>query len=169
MDSAAAPVPIERLLAERQRLYLEDFQVGLRFRSREYTVSEEQIRAFAFQFDPQPIHLDREAARRSVLGGLSASGWHTAAISMRLLVEGGPPFAGGAVGLGVEINWPQPVRPGDTLHVEGEVIEVLPSRSRTDRGRVRLRVETRNQRDEIVQLAITNVLVPGRSAASRSA
>ena len=110
------------------------------------------------------MHLDPEAARHSLFGGLAASGWHTAAITMRLLVEGGPPFAGGAVGLGVEINWPQPVRPGDTLHVEGEVIEVTRSRSRSDRGRVRLRMETRNQRGEIVQVAITNVLVPGQPA-----
>jgi acyl dehydratase len=87
---------------------------------------------------------------------------------MRLLIEGGPPFAGGAVGLGAEINWPKPVHPGDTLHVEGEVIEVTRSRSRADRGRVRLRVETRNQRGEIVQVAITNVLVPGRPAGGAS-
>jgi acyl dehydratase len=144
------------------RLYLEDFSAGQRFQSGPYTVTEEEIRAFAAQFDPQPMHLDAVAARASVFGGLVASGWHTGAITMRLLVEGGPAFAGGAVGLGVEIRWPLPVRPGDTLHIEGEVIEVSLSRSRPDRGRVRLRIETRNQRGEIVQLGFTNVLVPAR-------
>lgn len=148
----------------RARCYLEDFEVGQRFKSGGYTVSEGQITAFAAEFDPQPMHLDALAARSSMFGGLIASGWHTGAITMRLLVESGPAFADGAVGLGVEISWPQPVRPGDTLHIEGEVLEVIPSSSRADRGRVRLRIETRNQHGELVQRALTNVLVPGRAA-----
>lgn len=154
-----------RDLQPRERLYLEDFEVGQRFNSSAgYTVTEAQIKAFAAEFDPQPMHLDPLAARASVFGGLVASGWHTGAITMRLLVESGPDFAGGAVGLDVEISWPRAVRPGDTLHIEGEVIAVIPSSSRPDRGRVRLRIETRNQRGEVVQRAVTNVLVPGRGA-----
>ncbi len=148
----------------RERLYLQDFKVGQRFKSGSYTVTEAQIRAFAAEFDPQPMHLDPDAARASVFGGLVASGWHTGAITMRLLVESGPLFAGGVVGLGVEVSWPQAVRPGDTLYAEGEVIEVIPSSSRPDRGRVRMRIETRNQHGEIVQRTVTNVLVPGRIA-----
>jgi acyl dehydratase len=148
----------------RERLYLEDFEVGQRFKSGSYTVSEAQIKAFAAEFDPQPMHLEALAARASVFGGLVASGWHTAAITMRLIVESGPAFAGGAVGLGAEIAWPRAVRPGDTLHIDGEVIEVIPSSSRADRGRIRLRIETRNQHGEVVQQAVTNVLVPGRAA-----
>ena len=148
----------------RERQYLEDFKVGQRFETGSHTVTEEQIKAFAAEFDPQPMHLDAMAARASVFGGLVASGWHTGAITMRLLVESGPQFAGGTVGLGAEISWPHAVRPGDTLHAQGEVIEVIPSRTRPDRGRVRVRVETRNQRGEIVQRVVTNVLVPGRAA-----
>lgn len=153
----------------RARLYLEDFVVGQRFQSRGYTVTEAQIRAFATEFDPQPMHLDPIAARSSVFGSLVASGWHTGAITMRLLVESGPAFAGGAVGLGVDVSWPQAVRPGDTLHVDGEVVEVIPSRSRPDRGRVRVRIETRNQHGEVVQRTLTNVLVPGRAARGQPA
>jgi acyl dehydratase len=146
-------------------LYLEDFQVGQRFQSRGYTLSEQEIKAFAAQFDPQPMHLDPLAEGAKRFGGLIASGWHTGAVTMRLLVDAGPPFGWGAVGMGAEITWPLPVRPGDTLHLEGEVIEVVPSRSRPDRGRVRLRLETRNQHGQTVQLALTNVLVPARGAA----
>ena len=148
----------------RTRLYLEDFKVGQRFTSGSYTVTEAQITAFAAEFDPQPMHLDAVAARGSIFGGLVASGWHTGAITMRLMVESGPLFAGGTVGLGVDVSWPQAVRPGDTLWVEGEVIEVIPSTSRPDRGRVRMRIETRNQHGEIVQRTLTQVLVPGRAA-----
>jgi acyl dehydratase len=151
----------------RERLYLEDLKIGQRFKSGGYTVTEAQIQAFAAEFDPQPMHLDPLAARASVFGGLVASGWHTGAITMRLLVESGPLFADGVVGLGVEISWPQPVHPGDTLYAEGEVFEVIPSSSRPDRGRVRMRIETRNQHGEIVQRTVTNVLVPGRGGGAR--
>jgi len=149
----------------REPLYLDDFKAGQRFKcGRGYTVTEGEIRAFAAQFDPQPMHLDPDAARASVFGGLVASGWHTSAITMRLLVESGPAFAGGTVGLGAEVSWPQAVRPGDTLYVESEVLEVIPSSSRPDRGRVRLLAETRNQHGEVVLRLVTHILVPGHAA-----
>ena len=143
-------------------LYLEDLLVGQRFVSGTHRIDEEQIRAFAGQFDPQPFHLDAEAAKATLFGGLVASGWHTAAITMRLLVEGGAPIAGGVIGAGGEINWPRPTRPGDVLRVESEVLEITPSRSRPDRGMITLRTETRNQRDEVVQVLTAKVVVPRR-------
>jgi len=146
-----------------KRWYFEDFQIGRRFSTGTCVVTEAQIKAFATQFDPQPFHLDAEAASTTLFGGLVASGWHTAAISMRLLVDAGPALAGGTVGLGAEISWPQPVRPGDILHVDGEVIDAVPSRSRPGRGRVTTRNETRNERGAVVQLAITKMLVPRRA------
>ena len=95
-----------------------------------------QIKAFARQFDPQPFHLDEHAAKETFFGGLAASGWHVAALTMKLLVEGGAPFAGGLIGAGSEIAWPKPTRPGDVLQVTSEVLEITPSRSRPDRGMV---------------------------------
>jgi acyl dehydratase len=92
-----------------------------------------------------------------------ASGWHTAAITMRLLVEGGLPLAGGVVGAGGELSWPRPTRPGDVLQVESEVLEIIPSRSRLDRGVARIRSLTRNQRDEVVQILIAKLIVPRRT------
>src|SRR5262245_24068976 len=124
-------------------LYLDDLRVGQRFVSGTHLMDEEHIRAFAGQFDPQPFHLDAEAAKTTLFGGLVASGWHTAAITMRLLVQSGLPLAGGIVGAGGEIKWPSPVRPEAVLHVESEIIEVRPSRSRPDRGVVTIRSETR--------------------------
>ena len=150
------------------RLYLEDLYVGQRFVSRSHAIDEAQIKAFAAQFDPQAFHLDEEAAKTSLFGGLAASGWHTAAITMRLLVESGPPMAGGIVGVGGEINWPRPTRPGDVLMVESEVAEVAPSRSKADRGIVTLRSETRNQRGEIVQILTARLVIQrGRIGGSR--
>jgi acyl dehydratase len=144
-------------------LYLEDLHVGRRFRSASQTVDAQQIKAFAAEFDPQPFHLDDEAARGTLFRGLAASGWHTAAITMRLLVTSGLPFAGGILGLGGELEWPRPTRPGDVLRVESEVIEVVPSHSRPDRGTVTVKSETLNQRDEVVQAATMRLLVPKRS------
>jgi acyl dehydratase len=145
------------------RLYLDDFHVGQRFTSATHLIDREEIKAFARQFDPQPFHLDEEAAKSSVFGGLAASGWHTAAISMRLQVESGLPIAGGMIGIGGEISWPRPTRPGDVLRAVSEIKEVTPSRSRPDRGVVRVRSETRNQCDEVVQILDAKLLVPGRA------
>ena len=143
--------------------YLEDFQVGQRFVSASHTMDEAQIVAFARQFDPQPFHVDPEAARHSFFKGLVASGWHTAAISMRLIVSGEFRIAGGIVGGGGEVTWPRPVRPGDTLQVHSEVVGVTPSRSRPERGMVAVRSETRNQRGEVVQIHTAHLVVPRRT------
>lgn len=142
--------------------YLEDLRPGQRFRSTEIEVSAQRILAFAREFDPQPFHLDEAAATASLFGGLAASGWHTAALTMRLLVGGGAPIAGGIIGAGAEIAWPKPTRPGDLLHVQSEVLEVTPSRSRPERGRVRMRSETRNQHGEVVQTLVATLVVPRR-------
>jgi acyl dehydratase len=143
-------------------LYLDDLRVGQRFVSGSLTVDAAQIKAFAAQFDPQPFHLDEASARNTLFGGLVASGWHTAAMSMRLLVDGGAPLAGGLVGAGGEIAWPKPTRAGDSLTVETEVLDITPSRSRPDRGMVTLRSETRNQRGEVVQRSTMKLVVPRR-------
>jgi acyl dehydratase len=150
---------------DRTPLFLDDLQVGQRFISRSHVVDEAQILKFAREFDPQPFHLDHEAGRRSLFGGLVASGWHTAAITMRLVVEGGIPLSGGHLGVGGEISWPNPTRPGDSLHVTTEVIAVVPSRSRPDRGIATIRTETLNQRGEVAQLFTARVVVPTRPMA----
>ena len=142
-------------------LYLDDLQVGQRFVSKTLVVDEAEIKAFARQFDPQPFHLDENAAKDSLFSGLVASGWHTAAMTMRLLVEG-LPLAGGLIGAGGELSWPQPTRPGDILRVESEVQEIIPSRSRPDRGVALMRIITRNQRDEVVQILVAKLVVPRR-------
>jgi acyl dehydratase len=143
----------------RDVLYLEDIKPGQRFKTREHALNEDEIMAFARDFDPQPFHTDPEAARHSFFGGLAASGWHTAAISMRLQVDSGPPLAGGMIGASVELSWPRPTRPGDILTVESEVLEVTPSRSKPDRGFITLKSETRNQAGEVVQLQTSKLLV----------
>ena len=138
--------------------------MGRRFTTGSVGVDAAAIRAFAAEYDPLPFHLDDEAARASVFGRLVASGWHTMALTMRLLVEGGLQPAWGLIGLGAdELRWPRPVEPGDVLQAEWEVIESRPSSSRPDRGIVRIRVTTRNQRSEVVLTLITTVLVPRRS------
>lgn len=148
-------------------IYLEDLTVGQRFISRNHALDEAQILAYARQFDPQPFHTDPQAARDTFFGGLAASGWHTASITMRLLLDGGAPVvAGGLIGGGGEINWPQPTRPGDILRVESEVMSVSPSRSKPDRGMITLRSVTRNQKDEALQVMTVKVIVPRRSADS---
>ncbi|MPZ39337.1 MAG: dehydratase [Rhizobiales bacterium] len=149
-----------------RRLYLDDIEVGQRFTSGMHAIDEAQIKAFARQFDPQPFHLDGEAAKNSLFGGLVASGWHTAAITMRLLVESGLPIASGVIGAGGEINWPQPTRAGDVLTVTSEIEEITPSRSRPDRGIVKVRSETRNQRGEIAQVLISRLVVLRRPESS---
>jgi acyl dehydratase len=144
--------------------YLEDFAVGQTFRSgRRLRIDGERARAFAAEFDPQPFHLDEAAARRSIFGGLTASGWHTAAVTMRLLVETELNPAGGLVGAGLdEFRWPRPVRPGDELRVECEVIEVRPSKSRPEQGLIKLRTTTLNQDDEPVLTYVVNMVVQRR-------
>jgi acyl dehydratase len=146
------------------RLYLDDLHVGQRFTSAAHTIDETQIKAFAAQFDPQPFHTDEKAAKSTFFNGLAASGWHTAAITMRLNVDSGPPLAGGVVGAGAELSWPTPTRPGDVLHVESEVVEITPSRSRPDRGTIVLLSRTMNQRGEAVQILKARLVVPRRVA-----
>jgi acyl dehydratase len=146
--------------------YFEDFAPGQKYRgATRLRVEAERIKSFAAEFDPQPFHLDEEAANASLFKGLAASGWHTAAITMRLLVGGGAPIAGGIIGAGVELAWPRPVRPGDVLTVESEVVAITPSRSRPDRGTVVLRSETRNQDGEKVQILTSRLVVPRRTTA----
>ena len=145
-------------------LYLEDLHVGQRLTSATLIVTADSIKEFARQFDPQPFHLDEAAAAGSMLGGLAASGWHTAALTMRLLVGGGAPIAGGVIGAGVEITWPRPTRPGDELQVFSEVVEITPSRSKPDRGIVVLRSETRNQKGDVVQTLTSKLIVPRKPA-----
>jgi acyl dehydratase len=146
--------------------FLEDLSVGQRFSSGSHTIDEAQIKAFAAQFDPQPFHLDGEAAKATLFGGLAASGWHTAAITMKLLVASGLPLMGGIIGSGGEVSWPRPTRPGDTLTVLSEIEEITPSRSRPDRGMIRVRSETRNQHGETVQILIAKLVVPRRATAA---
>jgi acyl dehydratase len=143
--------------------YLEDFAVGQTFRTGDRQVTAEEIKRFAADFDPQPFHLDEALAARSVFNGLVASGWHTAALSMRLLVDSDFVPAGGMIGLGFEGRWPQPVRPGDTLHVESEVINIRRSNSNPARGVMTVRAATINQNGEAVQQSTFSLVVPCRS------
>jgi acyl dehydratase len=145
-----------------KRLYLDDLAVGQRFTSGTHAIDEAQIKAFARQFDPQPFHLDGEAGTVSLFGRLVASGWHTAAITMGLLTKS-VPIANGVIGAGGDIAWPRPTLPGDILTVTSVIEEITPSRSRPDRGIVRMRSETRNQRDEIVQVLNSRLVVLRRA------
>ena len=149
-------------------LHLEDLYVGQRFTSGLYRLDEDQIKAFAAEFDPQPFHLDETAAQDGFFHGLAASGWHTAAVTMRLLVTGDLRLASGLIGLGAEIAWSKPVRPGDTLRVESEITEILPSRTKPDRGVVIVRSVTTNQNGDQVQVLTAKLLVFKRTADSAS-
>jgi acyl dehydratase len=143
--------------------YLEDFVVGQTFSSGRLRISKDQIKAFAMEFDPQPFHLDEATAQNTVFQGLAASGWHTAALTMRLLVESELEPAGGIIGVGFdEFRWPRPVRPEDELRIESEVLEVRPSKSRSNSGFIKLRTTTLNQNDEAVQIQIASLVVPRR-------
>lgn len=143
--------------------YLEDFSPGQKFGSGKLRVESDRIKSFAAEFDPQPFHLDEEAAGRSVFKGLAASGWHTASLTMRLLVESEIKPAGGIVGAGFdEFRWPRPVRPGDELHLESEVLEVRESKSRPEQGVIKVRTTTMNQNGEPVQVFVGNLIVPRR-------
>jgi acyl dehydratase len=143
-------------------LYLEDLQPGMHFVNGPVSVTAADIKRFAAEFDPQPFHLDEQAGIDSFFHGLAASGWHTAAITMRLMVTGGMPLAAGYIGAGGEVSWTKPVYAGDALTVRVEVREVKPSSSRPDRGFALLRCETRNQNGEIVQVLQARVMVPRR-------
>ncbi|MBS0509983.1 MAG: MaoC family dehydratase [Proteobacteria bacterium] len=143
--------------------YLDDLTVGQKFGSGRLTLELDAIRRFAGEFDPQPFHLDEEAAQATIFRGLAASGWHTAALTMRLLVDSEFRPAGGIVGAGVDdLRWPRPVRPGDELRVESEVLELRPSKSRPEQGIARLRVTTLNQDDEVLQTYVASLVMQRR-------
>jgi len=144
-------------------LYLEDVKIGQRFRSDRYHLTEAAIVSFAREFDPQPFHLDAAAADKSVFQGLAASGWHTAAIAMRLMMTGPMRFVGGAVGLGVdELRWPAAVRPGDTLQLETEIVDARPSRSKPHHGVIRIQNVVTNERGDVVLSYSANAMVQRR-------
>jgi acyl dehydratase len=145
-------------------LYLEDLRVGDSFLTGVYRVSEEGILAFGAQFDPQVFHLDPEAAAATFFGGLAASGWHTAAITMNLLVTSGLPFADGLIGAGAELSWPTATRPGDLLHAEAVITEITPSRSRPDRGIVTVESRTLTADGAERQHLVARMLVFRRGA-----
>jgi acyl dehydratase len=147
-----------------RQLYLEDLHVGQRFTSAPYRIDEDRIKAFAAEFDPQPFHLDEAAAQASIFGGLAASGWHTAAIAMRLMVTSGLPFAAGIIGLGGEISWPRPTRAGDILRVESEIVDIVPSRSKPNQGIVKVLSTTLNQDGQAVQVFLGKILAYKRLA-----
>ena len=145
--------------------YLEDFEAGQTFRSGRIRIDAERIKSFAAEFDPQPFHLDERAATDSMFRGLAASGWHTASITMKLMVEGDLKLAGGIVGAGFdEFRWPRPVRPGDELRVESEVLEVRASKARPDQGILKVRTTTLNQNNEPVLVSVGNLIVLRRPA-----
>jgi acyl dehydratase len=147
-------------------VYLEDLAVGQRFSNGPVELTTEAIKAFAQQFDPQPFHLDEAAAEASLFGRLAASGWHTAALTMRLLVTGGPRVGWGYIGAGGELTWPRPAYVGDQLTLHAEILEITPSRSKPDRGMARVHMVTKNQHGQVVQDMTARVLVPRRPAAS---
>lgn len=140
--------------------YLDDLSVGQRFGSGRYVLEESSIKEFAAEYDPQPFHLDNEAATQSFFKGLAASGWHTAAVTMRLIAQSEFRPAGGIIGAGLEgLQWHQPVRPGDELSVETEILEIRPSKSRPEQGMVKASVTTYNQHKEPVQSYVVNLVV----------
>lgn len=147
------------------RLYFEDLAVGQKFLSGTHLVSTDEIKAFAKLYDPQPFHLDESAAVPTFFGGLAASGWMTASVTMRLIVDS-IPLEGGVIGAGGEIVWPRPTRAGDRLQAESEIIELVPSRSRADRGSAILRSITRNERGETVQTLQCRLILQRRGGST---
>ena len=146
-------------------LYLEDFAPGQIYTAGPIPVSADAIKAYARQFDPQPFHTDEALARATFFRGLAASGWHTASLTMSLVVQA-LPIAGGVIGGGVdELRWPTPLRPGDELRLEGEIMEVRPSRTKPGQGLMRVRTTTLNREGQAVQTMIANLVVPRRPAA----
>lgn len=152
------------ILDQDHRLYFEDISVGQKFSTGSHSLDEAQIISFAKQFDPQPFHVDPDAAQDSLFKGLAASGWRTAAITMRLLVESGIPLAGGMIGSEANVKWPRPTRAGDVLTAHGEVVDVRPSKSRPDRGWISIRTETRNQHGDVLQIFTSMMVVPRRKS-----
>ncbi|CAN5281750.1 MaoC family dehydratase [soil metagenome] len=144
-------------------LYLEDLALGQVYLSGTYEVTAAEIKEFAAKYDPQPFHLDEEAAAETFFAGLAASGWLTASITMRLLVDGGLPISGGLIGAGGEITWTRPTRPGDILQVESEVIEIADMPTRPTSGLVTVRSRVRNQDKKVVQVLVAKLLVPRRN------
>ena len=146
-----------------QTLYLEDLTPGRRFTAGPVTITEAEIIAFASRYDPQPFHTDpAAAAAHPLFQGLAASGWHTAALTMPMVVQAMGHVAGGIIGGGGDLQWPKPVRPGDSLSVEIEVLEATPSRSRPERGSALMRNRTLNQHGEEVQVFTVRIVVPRR-------
>ncbi|HTV80577.1 MAG TPA: MaoC family dehydratase [Steroidobacteraceae bacterium] len=143
--------------------YLDDLTLGQRFSTASLTVTAADIQEFSRKFDPQPFHVDEDQAARTFFRGLAASGWHVAALTMRLIVDAAP-FAGGVIGAGAEVEWPKPTRAGDVLRVESEIVEIIPSRSKPDRAIVRVRCVTLNQRNEVAQTLVAKLLVWKRPA-----
>jgi len=144
----------------RTGVYYEDLVIGQTFLSGTHQLDEAQIVAFGREFDPQPFHCDSSRAGQTFFGGLVASGWHTAAVTMRLLLQSGLEIAGGMIGAGAEVTWPRPTRPGSVLQVETVVQEMRLLRSRSDRGLVTVRAETRTQTGEVVQILVARILMP---------
>jgi acyl dehydratase len=163
MSTAPSGQDSKTVVQADQGRYLEDYAVGQKFRSGPLRADIDHLKRFAAEFDPQPFHLDEETARDSIFRGLVASGWYTAAVTMRLLVDSDLKPAGGIVGAGAdEFRWPRSVRPGDELRTESEVLEVRPSRSRPQQGLIKVRTTTLNQNDEAVQIVVANLVVPRR-------
>ncbi len=149
------------------KAFLDDFAVGETFETAELTISANESFAFARAFDPQPFHLDAAAAERSVFGELTCSGWHTTAVTMRLVVESGVMRETGIIGSGIdELRWLAPVKPGDTLRVRGEIVERIRSERRPDRGTLRVRLETLNQHDVVVLSQVANLVIPAKPVPS---
>lgn len=159
MSERAGSIGFREKLPLDQSLYLEDLFLGQRFTSATYQMTEQRIKAFATEFDPQPFHLDETAAQNTVFRGLAASGWHAASVAMRLLVTGGLPLGNGIVGLGGDLTWPNPTRPGDTLHVESEIVEITPSRTKPNQAVVKVKSTTLNQEGTPVYIFTAKVLV----------
>lgn len=148
-------------------MYLDDFVVGARYEAGPITVDKDEVIAFAKRYDPQPFHTDPEAAKTTLFAGLAASGWMTGSLTMRMLIESGNIPTGGLIAREVEkIEWPRPTRPGDTLRAVSEVIEVIPSKTKPDRGMLRMRTTTTNQNGEVVQTMTALLVVPRRAAAA---
>lgn len=151
-----------------KELFLEDLEAGQVYRTDTHVMTVEEIKAFARQYDPQPFHIDEDAAKDSLFEGLCASGWHTAAITMKLVLEG--PFrpAGGHIGARLEeLRWPRPTRPGDELRAETEVLEVRPSESRPGYGWAKVRTTTFNQNGDVAQTYIGNLIVSRKGGATQ--